>query len=266
MALEITTFSVIGLVIGCLMAGVTAYMLSGCTMDIPYHAVKAFDPSVLPAVVAMGIAVGAYSLWYSFCMSRSEKFLDGFFKNVWVKNIFAGVFLSVLIFIFPTLYGEGYDVAGNLMNGRVDTLMNGSLFHGVGIWGVMGVIAATLAVKGLATQTTNSGGGIGGDFAPTLFAGALAGYLFAIFSNHVFGTSLCAPDFAYYGMAGVMAGCIQAPLMALFLTVEMSGDFSMFLPLMIAAAISYGMVRFCSARWRAIFYPVWRHHLNKVSD
>ncbi|MDE5811622.1 MAG: chloride channel protein [Muribaculaceae bacterium] len=266
MALEITTFSVIGLLVGCLMAGVTAYLLSGCTMDIPYHAVKAFDPAILPAVVAMGIAVGAYSLWYTFCMTRSEKFLNGFFKNVWVKNIFSGLFLALLLFLFPNLYGEGYDVAGNLMNGRTDTLMDGSIFHAVGPWGIMAVLAATLAVKGFATQTTNSGGGIGGDFAPTLFAGALAGYLFAIFSNQVFGTHLSAPDFAYFGMAGAMAGCIQAPLMALFLTVEMSGDFSMFLPLMIAAAISYGMVRFCSYRWREIFYPVWHHHLNKASE
>ena len=97
--------------------------------------------------------------------------------------------------------------------------------------------------KSLITSATNSGGGVGGDFAPTLFAGAMAGLFFVMLLNMYFGTQLDSGNFAYYAMAGVMAGAIHAPLMAIFLTVEMTGQYTLLLPLTIVAAISYGIVK-----------------------
>lgn len=263
MGLSMTTVSVIALVIGCLVAGGTAYALSGFTMDVGLHHAEFFEPSLLLPLIGLGVFCGFYSLWYTACMTRSQHVIERV-RNPWVRNLLAGAFIAVLVFLFPTLYGEGYGTVGRLINSDSSHLLDHSLFYGGDVWVVMGVVAAILLVKALAVQTTNSGGGVAGDFAPTLFAGALAGFLFATFVNTVWASRLPVADFAYFGMAAVMAGTIQAPLMALFLTSEMTGDFAMFLPLMIVAAISYGMVRICSNRWRYIFRPVWRHYLRRL--
>ena len=100
---------------------------------------------------------------------------------------------------------------------------------------------------------------MGGDFAPTLFAGCIAGMLFSMSVNLLFGTSLPVADFAFFGMAGVMAGAIQAPLMAMFLTVEMTGDFGMFLPLVLTALVSFTTVRLFTRRIGVRLSPTWVH-------
>lgn len=262
MGLSVTTASVIALVIGCLTAGATAFALSGYTLDVAYHQTVGFHPSMYLPIFLLGVFCGLYSLWYSFCMSRSQKVIARM-RNPWVRNVVSGAFIGVLLLMFPKMYGEGYGVDTHLINDNFTMLLDSSFFFGGNIWVVMGVVAGMLAVKAVAVQVTNSGGGVAGDFAPTLFAGALAGFLFATFSNTVFGTTLSVSDFAFFGMAATMAGTIQAPLMALFLTSEMTGDFSMLLPLMLSAAVSYGMVRFCNKRYSDIFRPVWRHHLRR---
>lgn len=103
-------------------------------------------------------------------------------------------------------------------------------------------------------------GGVGGDFAPTLFAGSMAGLLFAYTSNTIFGTHLNVANFAFFGMAGVMSGAIQAPLMSIFLTVEMVGDFGMILPLSLSAMFSFFIVRL--SRRHLKIRPVWLHNLD----
>lgn len=265
MGLALTTFSVIALIVGCLTSAATAYAFSGYTLDVGYHHPAPFTSEMILPIVALGACCGLYSLWYSFCMSRSQRVIDRI-SNPWMRNLLSGLFIGAMVFLFPTLYGEGYTTMGQLINGDFSHLLDSSLFKGGDVFTLMWVVAGILAVKGLVVQATNSGGGVAGDFAPTLFSGALAGFLFATFSNTIVGTNLATADFAFFGMAAVMAGTIQAPLMALFLTAEMTGDLAMFLPLMLAAAISYAMVRVCSLRWRYIFAPVWRHHLHRPSQ
>lgn len=262
MALEMGTFSVIGLAVACLTAAAVATACSGYTLDVPYHHSAPFSTEMMVPLLILGLFCGLYSLWYSFCMSRSQPLINRI-ANPWVRNIVSGAFIGLCLFFFPTLYGEGYGVVEQLINGQFADVLNDSMFYGGNVRVLMFVVAGTLIVKGLVVQTTNSGGGVAGDFAPTLFAGALCGFLFATFCNTVLGTHICVADFAFFGMAAVMAGCIQAPLMALFLTAEMTGDFAMFLPLMISAAISYGMVRFCYKRSHA-FRPVWHNFIRHI--
>ena len=88
-----------------------------------------------------------------------------------------------------------------------------------------------------------TGAGVAGDFAPTLFAGSLAGLLFASCANSLFGCALPVGDFALIGMCAVFAGVIRAPFMAMFLTPEMTGNFTLFLPMVLASALSYSVAR-----------------------
>lgn len=181
--------------------------------------------------------------------------------NPWVRNLSSGLLIGILIFCFPVLYGEGYGVAGQVINGcNADIMRDTWMMDFNGPWVLIAFVAGTLLVKMIATAATNTGGGVGGDFAPTLFAGAMAGLLFAYTSNTILGTHLNVANFAFFGMAGVMAGAIQAPLMAIFLTVEMVGDFGMILPLSLSAMFSFFIVRL--ARRHMKIKPVWLHNLD----
>lgn len=242
------TLSVMVLMVTVVIASMTAYILSGCTLDIPLDQSLAFEPRLLPYVVALGLFCGVYSLYYSYVMKKIGILL-GFIGNPWLRNLAGGSLLAVLVFVFPSLYGEGYGVVGKVINGNFSGLVSDSLFAADGGGGMLLILVSfgTLMMKCFATSATNNGGGVSGDFAPTLFAGCLAGFFFASLLNALFGLGLPVAHFAFYGMAGVMAGAIRAPLMAMFLTCEMGAAYSYFLPLMLTAAVSFGIVRLFTA-------------------
>lgn len=245
--LPLTTTAVMVLMVTTVTAAMTAYALSGCTLDIPFDQGIGFDTSLIPFVLLLGVFCGFYSLYYSFIMKKVQQMLD-LIKNPWVRNVCGGAMLALLVFLFPTLYGEGYETIGRVINGNFSTLLNDSLFAAdSGMWALTLFTGATLMVKCFATAATNGGGGVSGDFAPTLFAGCMAGFFFASLLNELFGLHLPPAHFAYFAMAGVMAGAIRAPLMAIFLTCEMGAAYSYFLPLMLTAAISFGVVRLFTA-------------------
>lgn len=246
--MSLTTFTVMVLLVSTLTAGMTAFLLSGCTVDIAIDHVNGFDSSLIGWVMLLGVVCGLYSLYYSYIMKSVEHLLTAI-VNPWVRNILAGLALGLMLFLFPALYGEGYGVVGHLINGEYSALTVDSIFAGLGSgpWLMVAVAVGIVALKCFATSTTNSGGGVSGDFAPTLFAGAVMGYLFAVGANLLFDAELPVPLFAYLGLAGVMAGAIRAPLMAIFLTAEMTGAYGLLLPLMIAGAISFGIVRLFTA-------------------
>ncbi len=242
------TLSVMVLMVTVVIASMTSYILSGCTLDIPLDQSLAFEPRLLPYVVALGLFCGFYSLYYSYVMKKIGILL-GFIGNPWLRNLAGGSLLAVLVFVFPSLYGEGYGVVGKVINGNFSGLVSDSFFAADGGGSMLLILVSfgTLMMKCFATSATNNGGGVSGDFAPTLFAGCLAGFFFASLLNALFGLGLPVAHFAFYGMAGVMAGAIRAPLMAMFLTCEMGAAYSYFLPLMLTAAVSFGIVRLFTA-------------------
>ncbi|MDE5594609.1 MAG: chloride channel protein, partial [Muribaculaceae bacterium] len=167
--------------------------------------------------------------------------------------------------MFPSLYGEGYDVIKDIINTDWVAPFDASVFNGgISIYLTLPMIlGGVLILKCFACSASNSGGGVAGDFAPTLFAGCIAGLFFAVLMNNLLGIGLAPQVFAYIGMAGVMAGVIRAPLMALFLTAEMCNGFDYFLPLTVVTMISYGIVMLVTRRK---FYEVhihFAHHHNK---
>lgn len=241
--LELTTISVIALIVSCITAAMTAYTLSGFTIDLDYFHYTPIEGEMFIFVIGLGIFCGLYSSYYSYIMEKMEGFLKKM-SNPWIKNLIGGAIVSTAIFLFPSLYGEGYGTIGKIINGDAASILNGSFFAGEGNdkWIIALMAAGVMLSKCFATSSTNSGGGVGGDFAPTLFAGAFAGYLFAEILNLAIGLELPAGKFAFLGMSGVMAGAIRAPLMAIFLTIEMTGAYTLFLPVLMTAGISFATV------------------------
>lgn len=243
--MSLTTVSVMALIVATVTAGVTAFALGGFTPDISFDPVIVFDPHHIPAVLLLGIWCGFYSLYYSYIMKKVELWL-GKLRRPWIRNLIAGSALGVALFLCPALYGEGYGVIDHVINGHYEAVVADGPLAGAlpGTWLMVVALALIIALKCFATSSTNNGGGVAGDFAPTLFAGAMAGMLFATVSNLLFDTMLPIPQCALIGMAGVMAGAIRAPLMATVLVSEMASAFHFFFPLLVVSAISFGIVRF----------------------
>lgn len=242
--LEMTTFAVLSLVMACISASATCLACTGYVPDIHFHYTLPYDPSLLPWTLVLGIACGFYSIYYSRLQSRAGCMFKRI-RNINVKVAIAGISTSLLVALIPALYGEGYNVITDMVNGS-DTLILGNSpfmqFSGEK-WILPVIIVFILAIKSYLVAAANCGGGVAGDFAPTLYAGALMGFLFAIVVNLVFPTNLPAAHFALLGMAAVMAGTIHAPLMAIFITVEMSSSYGFFFPIVITAILSYTVVK-----------------------
>lgn len=262
LGMAFTTVSVIALLAASISAALSAYVLSGFTLDIAWYHNINFEPTILLWTIALGVFCGLYSVYYSMVMQRMRKFYESF-RSRWLEGLVSGAVLAVLLFIFPSLYSEGYDVIGKVINVNWNAPFAGSRVTDFvsGDTALLFVLGGILLAKCFACSASNSGGGVAGDFAPTLFAGAVAGLFFALMVNHFFEMNLPPQVFAYIGMAGVMAGVIRAPLMALFLTAEMCNGFNFLLPLVAVTLISYGIVMLVTRRK---FYEAHIHvpHFN----
>ena len=159
------------------------------------------------------------------------------------KWLWGGAILGILIFVFPPLYGEGYEGFTSLMHGNAQELFNNSLFYRFRDidWVIILFVIATMFFKVIAMSTTNAAGGVGGTFAPSLFVGAFTGASLALVCNTLFGWEVSIVSFTLVGMAGVMSGVMNAPLTSIFLIAELSNGYGLFIPLMITACISFAV-------------------------
>lgn len=241
--MQLATVSVMAVMTATVTAALVAYMLSGFTLDFPGIQAPSFAPGLTGWFFILGVFIGIYALYYSAMMVRMQKFYDSV-RNPWLRNLSGGVVLAAALMMFPALYGEGYGVIRSLLSGDPAPLLRGSVLeHADPAYALLLAALLIVLVKTFATSASNSAGGVAGDFAPALFAGAVGGMLFAVSINAFMGTSLPMPEMAYAGMAGMMAGTARAPLMAIFLTVEMTGNYEFFFPLTIVAVTSFGIVR-----------------------
>lgn len=219
------------------------YSLSGFRWNISILTCQTFDPSQLGWVVLLGVVCGLYSMYYR----STQKFADRHFSGInnrWIRGLAGGAALSLMIFLFPSMFGEGYGVVEKIIDGEdVAVLRFSPLFNVFGKEAmVTGCVIAVLLLKGMAVGITNSSGGVAGDFAPTLFAGCLVGYLFGMAVNAWFDPTCTPESFALLGMAAVLAGAVRAPLMSIFLTAEISGRYNYILGLTVAVAVTYIVV------------------------
>lgn len=244
---EMDTMSVVALITSCLISSLTAYILSGMTVDLSYVQQTPFEPQMFLWLVGLGVVCGLYSAYYS----RIMKIMEGAYTSIrgaFVRNLVSGLVLTAILFCFPSMFGEGYNVMGHLINGDTTVVAHGSLlaraFHGA--WMPVVVALAIALLKCFACSATNCGGGVAGDFAPTLFAGCFLGFAYAQAMQMLFGAHIPVSGFAFVAMAGVMAGVCRAPFMSIFLVAEMCNGFNLLLPIFITAAISFGIVRIFS--------------------
>ncbi|MBR4594272.1 MAG: chloride channel protein, partial [Bacteroidaceae bacterium] len=196
----------------------------------------------IPYALLLGVTCGLVSLYFSQTMHWFETWFKKF-SNPWVKFVIGAVVLSVLIFHLPSLFGEGYDTIGILLNVNEadEKVMEGSMFYGGNL---LLYLALLLVFKVFASTATNAGGGCGGIFAPSLFLGCLTGFIFGtLMNNLVPGADISVQNFALFGMAGLMSGVMFAPLTGVFLIAELTGGYTMFLPLMMVSIMSYLTIR-----------------------
>jgi len=196
--------------------------------------------------ILLGIACGIMSVHFTRLTYLIENQIQKV-KNSWNRAILGGIGLAIIILIFPPIYGEGYATIKGLLNGDEGALFDLSFFGG-GSDSTLVVITflfAVLVVKPIASALTLGSGGSGGIFAPSLFMGGIGGYLFARTVNFVLpAAEISASNFTLVGMCGVMSGVLHAPLTAIFLIAEITGGYTLFVPLMIASAISYITVNY----------------------
>lgn len=240
--IDLTMSSLLPLLISAVTAATVSYITTGTEAMFKFHLDQAFELERIPFVILLGIFCGLISLYFTRAMNSVEG-VFGKLNNPYKKLALGGVMLSVLIFLFPPLYGEGYDTIDLLLNGTSnadwDTVMNNSLFYGYGNLLQVYLILIIL-LKVFASSATNGGGGCGGIFAPSLYLGCIAGFVFSHFSNDfAFSAYLPEKNFALMGMAGVMSGVMHAPLTGVFLIAELTGGYDLFLPLMIVSVSSY---------------------------
>lgn len=239
--LDLTMTSVMPLLISSVTAATLSYIVTGTQAMFQFSQTEVFEMGRIPYVLLLGIFCGLVSLYFTRVMNNVE----GMYSHLnayWKKFLVAGVMLSILIFLFPPLYGEGYDTIGSLLNGDITQMMTNSLFKdwNNNYWGLIVFLGLILLTKVFASSATNAGGGCGGIFAPSLYLGCIAGFVFSHVSNFFpFTTYLSEKNFALLGMAGVMAGVMHAPLTGVFLIAELTGGYNLFLPLMIVAISSY---------------------------
>lgn len=240
--IDLTMASLLPLMISCVTAAAITYMFTGFEAMFKFHMDYAFTLERLPYAILLGVACGLLSLYFTRAMNFCENIFRKY-NNPYVKLLIGGATLSILIFIFPPLYGEGYETINLLLDGKGYsdwiTTMNNSLFYGYQQFFLLYLLLIVL-VKVFASSATNGGGGCGGIFAPSLFLGCILGFIFANFSNR-FDWSPMLPEknFALLGMAGVMSGVMHAPLTGIFLIAELTGGYDMFFPLMVVSVCSY---------------------------
>ena len=243
--LDITSASVIPLLVSSVTATTIALVLRGFDPIISVTLTEndIFQIKHIPLFILLGALCGGISYYFTTVNAKVGHLVHSI-KSQYVRWGVAGVILGVLIFVFPPLYGEGYEAFTSLMRGDKLTIFENSLFYSFREidWVILIYIVAIIFFKVIAMATTNAAGGVGGTFAPSLFVGAFTGAAVAILCN-MLGVEVSIATFTLVGMAGVMSGVMKAPLTAIFLIAELSNGYGLFIPLMIVSCIAFAVGR-----------------------
>ena len=239
---DLSMASLLPILISCVTATCFTYILMGDKSLFDFTLTNPWVLDRTPACILLGVFCGFVSLYFMRTMSACEGFFAKLSQYPYVKLLFGGIILSSLIFLFPSLYGEGYSAVNILLKGKTqadwDLVMSNSLFYGHSHLLVLYIGLVTFT-KVFATSATNGSGGCGGTFAPSLFIGGFAGFFFArIWNIYEVGVYVPEQNFTLMGMAGVMTGVMHAPLTGIFLIAELTGGYQLFMPLMIVCISS----------------------------
>ncbi|MCF8339189.1 MAG: chloride channel protein [Bacteroidales bacterium] len=242
--LDLTMASLIPLLLASASATLTSYLMLGMNVLYPFQVEQGFVMSEVPYYIAIGIVGGLVAVYFTHAYLFVEKLFDKI-KTFQSKVFIGGISLGILIFFFPSLYGEGYSAINMGLSGETSYLFDKSLFAGMEdqflITGAL--LLGLILFKVVATAITFGAGGVGGIFAPTLFTGVNLGLLFTLAVNHLGLAQLPENNFALIGMGAMIAAVLHAPLTAIFLIGDITGGYELVFPLMITATIAYATVR-----------------------
>lgn len=243
--LDLNMASLLPLLVTSITSVCVSYALYGTESMFAFHLEKPFSIDIIPSCIMLGVFCGLVSLYFT----RAMNWTEGIFaklKNPLQKFFVGALILGVLIYFLPALYGEGYGVIDQLIdNASANEIMHNTYFYGKGESQLLLYLSLVLLLKVFASSATNGGGGCGGVFAPSLFVGAIAGFIFASLWNYIFQLNpeslgfILPANCALYGMAGLMSGIMHAPLTGIFLIAELTGGYQLFVPIMIVSAVSY---------------------------
>ncbi|EFN90391.1 chloride channel protein [Prevotella amnii] len=240
---DLTMASLLPILIATVTATCFSYLFTGTSPMYAFHVDYEWQLNRIPATILFGVFCGFLSLYFIRVMTWCENCFGKLSKYPYTKLLVGALMLSSLIFLFPSLYGEGYNCLRVFIEGKTieewQTVMRGSLFSGHSQLLVL-YVGLVMMTKVFATSATNGSGGCGGTFAPTLFIGGFAGFFFSrIWNMQLIGLYVPEKNFALYGMAALMSGVMHAPLTGIFLIAELTGGYQLFIPLLIVSISSY---------------------------
>ena len=246
---DMTMTALVPLLLASIVAALTSYFFLGQDVLYPFEVKYHFDISETIYYIGLGLFTSMVSVYFIKTYVYTGKVFRKIKGWFW-KFLIGGIALGLLIFLLPSLYGEGYEDINQALRGDISFVFHESLFYSfkdnvsIGLLLLFGI----LIMKVIATSITFRAGGVGGIFAPTLFIGAMSGLFFAQVLNHLGIVDIPVSNYALVGMAGLLAGVVHAPLTAIFLIAEITGGYELFLPIMLVATISYGVTRFFSPK------------------
>lgn len=241
--IDISMTALVPILISAFCAILTSYYFLGRAFEYEITIAESFIPSNSLYYVGLGIVVGLVSAYFMrVYFGIGKRFAK--IENPWQRFIIAALCLGALIFVFPSLYGEGYETINAALNSKASDILQGTMFQSFSdnIWIVVIVFVAIVLFKAFATSLTFAAGGVGGTFAPALFLGAMTGMVYAMVINEL-GGNLEIGKFALVGMSGLVAGMLHAPLTGIFLIAEITNGYSLMVPLMVVAALSLAINR-----------------------
>ena len=237
--LDLTMTSIVPLLIASVTATAFSYLMMGDEAMFHFDSYAPFALDRVPYIIILGIVSGLVSLYFT----RGMNALESMFRKIkkpYQKILVGGTMLGLLIFLFPPLYGEGYDTISALLSGESDSLFNQSLLYQyrTQTWAILTYLPLIVFFKIFASTATNGAGGTGGIFAPSLFVGCITGFVVAEVLN-LLGVFIPYQNFAFAGMAGLMSAVMHAPLTGTFLIAELTGGYDLFMTLMITSVVAY---------------------------
>ena len=230
-----------------MIAAATGALVSKVALDesilLSFKQQQTFDYHNIAYYILLGLFTGLISVYYSRNFQRVERFFYLLKFSPYKKAFLGASILALLIFMFPTLFGEGYESIKTLSENDPGKLLENTFFDDFrnNSWVLLLFIGLTMLLKVFATAITLGSGGNGGNFAPSLFLGSYAGFFFSKFLNLTGLTNLPVSNFTLVGMAGILSGLFHAPLTAIFLIAEITGGYDLMIPLMIVASISFAI-------------------------
>lgn len=243
-SLDLTVVSMLPLLIASVSAILTSYLFFGSQTILPFEITQGFTAKHLPFYLLLGAATGLVSIYFTFIYERIQNLFEKL-KSSKLKLIVGGISLGAILFLFPSLYGEGFEVINQLLEGNYNLDLFSTLdWFSDSAYGLLLLLLIVGLLKIVAASISFGAGGVGGIFAPTLFMGAVFGHLVAkIIHMTGLSTSVSTSNFTLLGMSGLMAGVLHAPLTAIFLIAEVTGGYELFIPLMITSAMGYAITK-----------------------